>query len=226
MKGYGQFCPVAQASEIVGERWTPLVLRELLCGSRRFNDIRRGVPLMSPTLLSQRLKSLEQAGVIERRRSAGSRTIEYCLTAAGQELFPLIEMLGVWGKRWVKGRLGADADVGLLMWDMHRRIERGRLPEGRTVIQLEFEDAPEGKKRWWLVCSADEVDLCLTEPGFEVDLYIFTDVGTLTRVWLGDLALEEAVRTEAIELHGAREVCVRLKDWLQLSLFAPVARAA
>jgi DNA-binding HxlR family transcriptional regulator len=122
-KGYGQFCPVAKASEIFGERWTPLIMRELLCGSYRFNDLRRGVPLMSPSLLSQRLKTLERAGIVERRPDPENKSYEYHLTQAGQELRPVIELLGVWGQRWARKRVEpGDLDPSLLMWDIHRRL--------------------------------------------------------------------------------------------------------
>ena len=140
MSGYGQFCPIAKAAQVLAERWTPLVLRELICGSTRFNDLRRGVPLMSSSLLSQRLKFLEQEGVIERRQAASGRGFEYHLTDAGRELEPLIMMMGEWGARWVRSRLEPeDLDVTLLMWDMHRTVRPEHFPgaprRGRLRVQ-------------------------------------------------------------------------------------------
>lgn len=225
MKGYGQFCPVAKASEIVGGRWTPLVLRELLCGSRHFNELRRGVPLMSPSLLSQRLKALEKAGIIERDRQ-NMRT-GYTLTEAGEELRPLIEGLGAWGQRWARAQLeDADLDAGLLMWDVRRNVETARLPDHRTVIQFEFADVPGAEGSYWLVGNREEVELCLKDPGFEVDLFVLSDLRTLTHVWLGDLAVGEALRSERIELQGERPLRESFRSWFALSPLAPVERPA
>jgi DNA-binding HxlR family transcriptional regulator len=223
MKGYGQFCPVAKAAEILTERWTPLVLRELICGSTRFNDLRRGVPLMSSSLLSQRLKFLEQEGVIERRTARAGRGFEYHLTDAGRELEPLIMRMGEWGARWVPSRLGPeDRDVALLMWDMRRCVKPENFPRRRTVVAFEFTDAPRNKRRWWLVSEATEADLCLTDPGYEVDLFVVTDVRTMTAVWTGDLSLEAATASGALEAHGPTDLCRRLSAWLGLSAFAPI----
>jgi len=224
MKGYGQFCPVAKAAEILAERWTPLVLRELTCGSTRFNDLRRGVPLMSSSLLSQRLKFLEQEGVIERRAAGPGRGFEYHLTDAGRELAPLINTMGEWGARWVRSRLGPEElDVGLLMWDMQRCVRPTNLPPRRVVVAFEYTDLPPRKRRhWWLVCEGSETDLCLTDPGFEVDLFIATDLRTMTAVWMGDIALRSAMASGALEVQGPAELRRRLADWLGLSAFAPV----
>jgi len=223
MKGYGQFCPVAKAAEILTERWTPVVLRELLLGSRRFNDLRKGVPLMSPTLLSKRLKFLEEAGVIERRRAQSGKGWEYQPTNAAEELRPVVEMLGVWGQRWVRSRLTPDElNPGLLMWDIRRRVDPKQFPARRIVVQFEFSDAAQSKRRWWLVNDKDGVDLCVTAPGFEVDLYIFTDVRTMTAVWMGDVPLMSALDSGRIELDGPQELRRSLRSWLQLSTLAGV----
>jgi DNA-binding HxlR family transcriptional regulator len=223
MKGYGQFCPVAKAAEILTERWTLLVLRELLFGSRRFNDLRKGVPLMSPTLLSRRLKFLEDTGVIERRRSPSGKGWEYRPTDAAKELQPVVETLGVWGQRWVRSRLTADdLDPGLLLWDMRRRVDPKQFPSRRVVVQFEFSDVPRAKRHWWLVSEKDEVDLCVTDPGFEVDLYILTDLRTMTAVWMGDVSLKYAVESGRIDLEGASELKRSLRSWLRLSSLAGV----
>lgn len=223
-KGYGQFCPVAKAAQLVTERWTPLVVRELLCGSRRFNELRRGVPLMSPALLSQRLKQLQDAGVVERRRADTGGHWEYHLTPAGEELRDVIERLGVWGQRWARTPDGeADLDVGLLMWDMRRRVRADHLPAERIVVQIDFGDAPERLAHWWLVL-AREVDVCLIHPGFEVDLRIATDVETMTRIWLGDLTFGAASRSGAVWVGGPERLRRALPEWLGLSAFAGVER--
>jgi DNA-binding HxlR family transcriptional regulator len=227
MKGYGQFCPVAKATEILGERWTLLVVRELLCGSRHFNDLRRGVPLMSPTLLSLRLKQLKRAGIVEhepdRRNKQG---VAYHLTAAGHELMPLVMMLGNWGQRWARSELRRDdLDPGLLMWDMHRRLNTDNLPAQRTVLQFEFRDVPTRKRFWWLVIKRDEVDVCLKRPGYDVDVTITTRLKTLAAVWIGDISLRDAVKQGLIDAQGPSQLTRQLDSWLALSPFAKIIPA-
>jgi hypothetical protein len=178
---------------------------------------------MSPTLLSKRLKFLEEAGVIERRWVQSSKGWEYQPTAAGQELLPVVEMLGVWGQRWVRSQLTPDElDPGLLMWDIRRRVDPNQFPSRRIVVQFEFSDAAQSKRRWWLVNDRDGVDLCVTDPGFEVDLYIFTDVRTMTAVWMGDVPLAYGVESGRIELDGPQELRRSLRSWLQLSTLAGI----
>lgn len=223
MKGYGQFCPLALASEIVGERWTPLVLRELMMGGRRFNDIQSGVPRMSPSLLSKRLRTLQAAGILERRQ-VDTHT-EYTLTPAGEELLPVIEHLAIWGKRWLPATLSDNnADPDLVMWDMHRRIAIDAMPGKRTVIEFEFMDQPAVKQCRWLVSDREGVQLCITDPGFEVDLYVVTDSRTMIWAWYGDISLEKAVKEGAIRLHGPKRLCDAFPGWLKLSLLADVPR--
>jgi len=223
MNGYGQFCPVAKAAEILTERWTLLVLRELLFGSRRFNDLRKGVPLMSPTLLSKRLRFLQAMGVIEKRRAPSGKGWEYRPTNAGKELGPVVEMLGVWGQRWVRSRLTPDdLDPGLLMWDIRRRVDPQQFPSRRIAVQFEFSDVPQAKRRWWLVSEKGGVDFCVTDPGLEVGLYILTDLRTMTAVWMGDISLKHAVESGRVDLEGALELKRTLRSWLQLSTLAGV----
>jgi DNA-binding HxlR family transcriptional regulator len=220
-KGYGQFCPVAKASEIIAERWTPLVLRELLCGSQRFNDIRRGVPLMSPSLLSQRLKELEWAGIIERRAAPEDRGWEYCLTEAGESLRPIVEQLGFWGDRFARSQMkGDDLDPGLLMWDVRRGVKADHLPDGRVVIFFELSGAPKNKKYWWLVKDRDGVDLCMKDPGFDVDLTLSADLRTMTRVWMGDFEIREALGSGKLKLEGSAALKKSFRRWIGLSFFA------
>jgi len=224
MKGYGQYCPIAQAAEIVTERWTPLVLRELLVRGTRFNDIRRGVPLMSPSLLAKRLRSLEEAGVLERRVRSNGGT-EYQLTEAGRELGPLILQLGDWGKRWLRRRVRRDQlDAGVLLWDIRGRVDPGCFPAGRTVVQIEFTDLPAAQRRWWLVNEGNDADLCLTNPGYEVDLYLASTLRTLTEIWMGDVSLQRARDDGMLEIHGRSDLRRRLRSWLQLSPFAGIRR--
>lgn len=226
MRGYGQFCPIAKASEILAERWTPLVLRELLCGSTRFNDLQRGVPLMSRGLLSKRLKELERAGVIRREPLADGQAHEYLLTPAGEELRPLIMGLGEWGQRWARTAYTPDdLDPTLLMWDIRRSIEVDRLPERRVVAAFAFQDVEKtALRRIWLVFERPHVDVCFKDPGFPVDLTIETTLRTMSMVWMGDRSLGECLREGEVRIYGARELRERFGDWLKLSAFADVAR--
>lgn len=226
MRGYGQFCPVAKAAEIFAERWTPLVLRELLCGSRRFGDLHRGVPLMSRALLAKRLAELEDAGIIRSAPRRQGRGREYQLTAAGEELRPVIDRLGEWGQRWARAQIGAeDLDAGLLMWDIHRRLDLDALPSGRVVLRFDFRGAPATMRcprTWWLVLDRPEIDLCLKDPGFPVDLVVTADLRTLTRVWMGDVPLAGALRAGSIRLEGPPALVRAFPAWLRLSSFAGV----
>ena len=224
MRGYGQFCPVAKASEIVAERWTPLVLRELLCGSQRFNDLHRGVPLMSRTLLARRLRELEDAGVIDRRETGAGR--EYHLTRAGEELRPIIEQLGTWGHRWAREDVAGDLDPSVLMWDLRRRIDQSAVPAHKVVVRFDLAGVPRARaaqRTWWLVMEPGEVDLCLKDPGFPVDLTVAADLPALTRVWMGRLDFAEAARRGAVRVEGPRALARAFPGWLGLSTFASVA---
>jgi len=219
--GYGQFCPVAKAAEIVAERWTPLVLRELIAGSCHFNEIRRGVPLMSPSLLSQRLRELEDAGVVERRRSRG-RAHEYVLTPAGNALRPIIESLGMWGDRWARSRIQPrDYDPGLLMWDIRRNIDVALLPaDRRTVVEFDVTGVARELRRWWLVVDGGEIDLCLKDPGHEVDIHVTGHIRAFVEVWMGHLPLPGAVRDGALVFEGPRSLVASFRKSLKLSVFA------
>jgi DNA-binding HxlR family transcriptional regulator len=219
--GYKQFCPVAMASELLCTRWTMVLLRELIAGSTRFNDLRRGVPKMSPTLLSQRLKELEAAGVLERRELKSEKGVfEYRMTASGNDLRPVVEAMGFWGQKWVEASLSLkNLDPSLLMWDMRRNLNPTPLPGGRTVIQFLYRELPESKRSWWLVVEPHgEVDLCWSDPGFDVDLYVSTDLRTMTSIWMGlTTVAQESAR---ITLTGNREIASTMQTWLGLSPFA------
>ena len=217
MMRYGQFCPIAKAAEIVAERWTPLVIAEMLSGSTHFSDIRRGVPLMSQTLLSTRLKELERVGVVERHAGDGGRP-EWRLTEVGRALAPVIQHLGEWGLCYAQDPLQeGDLDVTILTWNIRRRVDPNAFGERRTTVLFDFTDVPQAKRRWWIVNDRDSVDLCPTDPGFPVDLYITTDIRTMIHVWVGKQSLESAVRCDRIEIIGPRILRSRLRSWFLLS---------
>ncbi len=216
---YGQFCPVAMAAEIFCSRWTALVMRELLCGTTRFNELRRGVPRMSPSLLSKRLKELEIAGVIRATPNRKGVT-DYLLTAAGEDLRPLVMGLGIWGQRWVESNLSLkNLDPSLLMWDMRRNLNPEPLPARRTVVQFLYPELPASKRLWWLVIEPDgDVDLCWSDPGFDVDLYVSTDLRTMTAIWMGLTTVER--ERQRVTLTGDRKIAATMQSWLGLSPFA------
>jgi DNA-binding HxlR family transcriptional regulator len=222
---YGQFCPVSMAAEVVCSRWTVLVIRELLCGSTRFNDLRRGVPRMSPALLSKRLKELEQAGIVRVEPTGQPGVNDYRLTRAGEELRGLVEGLGVWGQRWVETSLTLrNLDPPLLMWDMRRRLDPRPFPRGRTVIQFQYPEFDDGRRDWWLVVEDGTVDLCLHDPGHEVDLLVRAPLRVMTAIWMGYCSLRAEMASGALEVEGPPALIRSMPDWLGLSSFAPVKR--
>lgn len=226
-RGYGQFCPIAIAAEVLAERWTPLVVRELLLGSVRFNDLQRGLPRMSSSLLARRLRELEFAGIVERRPGAGGGP-EYHLTPAGRELFPVVEGMGLWAQRWMRHDLAAPAnlDPDLLMWDIRRTVlNRVRPGDRRFVVAFHLAGAPTRKQCWWLVFEPEAVDLCYRDPGFEVDLFVETSLRALTQIWLGHLGLDEALREGRLRLDGSRGEVAAFRSWFALSHFAPAGAA-
>jgi DNA-binding HxlR family transcriptional regulator len=224
--GYGQFCPVAMGAEILCSKWTVLIIRELLCGSTRFNDLRRGVPRMSPTLLSRRLKALEDAGVI-RSEQRGSKGVEYRLTRAGEDLRGIVMDIGRWGQRWVERDISLKAiDPSLLMWDMRRRLNPTHMPPGRSTLKFHFPEAKQGQQDWWLVIDRGKVDLCGFDPGFDVDLYIAGSLRAMTAVWMGLGSMKEAVAKGELELVGDKTLSRTAQEWLGLSVFAKEKKLA
>ncbi len=221
MAAYHQFCPVAQALDLLGERWTLLVMRELLMGSTRFSDLLKGVPRMPRSTLSKRLETLELAGVIRRVDEGDGRGHGYEPTEAGEALRPIIVALGVWGRTHVEGGIKDDQlDAGLLMWDMQRRVRPEAFPEGRTIVRFDFVDGEKGYRRFWIRLEDGEADLCLTHPGFDEDLVVSTDVRTLTEVWAGKRSFHQALRTKVIRAEGRRGLARRMPSWFELSVFA------
>jgi DNA-binding HxlR family transcriptional regulator len=221
---YGQFCPVALASEVLAERWTLLVIRELLAGARRFNDIRRGVPRLSATLLKQRLLTLEHAGIVERKASETTGGPQYSLTEAGLSLRSVVTSIGEWGQRWARDIRPEDLDPGWLIWAMHRRLNTSAMPHGRTVIQIEFVDAPAKQRRFWLVHNDGNVDVCVKEPGYDTTVRVSTRVRTLAEVWRGLRSVQDELREGRIHLEGPSDYCRAFPQWLLLSVYARIAR--
>lgn len=222
MASYGQFCPLSKAMEVLDERWTLLVVRELLLGSTHFNELRRGNPKMSPALLSKRLRSLERAGIV--RRTVESGRSSYSLTPCGRELGPVVAALGVWGVRWI-GELGEqDLDPHLLMWDLQRTIPLAAWPRGRTVVAFEFHDAAPRAARWWLCVTGDDADVCDYDPGFEVTATVSTSLRTMIEIWRGDRAWGQALRAGVVTITGPSTATHAVPTWLGQTSTADVPR--
>ena len=220
-ESYGQFCPVAQAAEVLTERWTLLVLRELLMGSTRFNELQRGVPRMSSSLLSKRLLELERSGLITREPLKGERGYSYRLTPAGEALGPLVVSLGTWSRDWLKREIGAEeADPALLMWDLRRSLRLERLPQEQLVVFFRFRDAEEGKRAWWLVAREESADLCFSDPGFAVDLQVDAETRAMAEVWVGRQELGAAMRAKRVRVTGPEHLVRSVPEWIGLSNFA------
>jgi DNA-binding HxlR family transcriptional regulator len=219
---YHQFCPVAKAMELLDERWTLLVIRELLAGSQHFNDLRRGLPRMSPTLLSKRLSQLVRAGIVERRREG--RDVVYAATAAGEELRPAIELLGAWGMRWT-GELGdADLDPKLLMWDLHRNVDLALIPPGTTVVRFDLGGVAPRQRTWWMVLTPAEVDVCDLDPGHEVAATVAGTLRDLVAIWRGDRSWAESLRAGTVAISGTERVRRKVPLWFRPGNFAAVPR--
>ena len=222
MATYGQFCPVAKAMEVLDERWTLLVVRELLLGSTRFNELRRGVPKMSPALLSKRLRALERAGVVRRTEEGGRSS--YALTESGLELRPIVDALGAWGVRWVGGLGEEDLDPHLLLWDIRRTVPLDRWPRSRTVVAFSFDDVATKARQWWLCVNGDEVDVCDYDPGYDVAATVATSLRALTGIWRGDLTWAQALRSGEVRLDAPGVVRRQVPEWIGQSTLSAVPR--
>lgn len=221
--GHNQFCPIAMASDILCTRWTIMLVRELLLGTTRFNDLRRGLPRMSPALLSKRLRDLETAGVVARRRAESEPDLyEYILTEAGQALKPVVYAIGDWGHHWVTTEASlAHLDVSLLMWNMRRNMDPDPMPAGRSTIQIIYPDLPPARRNWWLLVEpGKETDLCSVDPGYDVDLYITTDLRTMTEIWMGYATIRCAKADNRLTFVGNRALESTFEFWIGSSRFA------
>lgn len=226
---YKQFCPVAMAAEILCTRWTIVLLRELVAGSTRFNELRRGVARMSPALLSQRLKELEAAGIISRTALRGEPGIfEYQLTPSGRELEPIVMAFGIWGQRQIETEASLEnLDVQLLMWDMRRNLNTTPMPKKSSVIHFLYPELPANQRLWWLVVDPQTgVDLCSIDPGFDVDLYVSVDLRTMTAIWMGLGNVRAAIASGRMLLTGDRQLASAMQTWLGLSVFAKEKKLA
>jgi DNA-binding HxlR family transcriptional regulator len=220
---YGQFCPVAKAAEVLGERWTILIIRELLLGSNRFSDLQRALSQISPTLLTKRLNQLQDGGLVIRKTLPKQKRTEYHLTPPGRELLPVVVSLGEWGMKWARGQMSDDElDVELLMHDFSRRIDETQLPGGVTVIQFVFPGLAKFAS-WWVVLEENVGrNLCVDDPGREVDVQIRSDLRTMTEIWAGDTEIRVAKRDGRLQLSGDAALIRTLPAWLRIGMFAHV----
>ena len=224
MSSYGQFCPVAKAMELLDERWTMLVVRELLLGSKHFNDLRRGVPKMSPALLSKRLQTLTRAGVVQRTEVNGRTS--YTLTECGRELNDIVQALSVWGVRWI-GELGdKDLDPHLLMWDIRRNVPVDDWPRARTVLAFRLSGVAAKTSSWWLMVADGKADICDFDPGYDVAAVVSTDLLTLTQIWRGDVSWKRTLLDGSVKIDGPSNVRRAVPTWLGQSSSAAVPRPA
>ena len=224
--GYGQYCPIAVTAEIIAERWTPLVLRALVLGATRYSEIHDSVPRMSPALLTRRLRELERAGVVERRPRTTGRGSDYVLTEAGRELFPVLESMGWWSQKWLRREITRDRnlDPDILMWEIRREARNaGRVLESRRVVRFHLHGVAPPKQRYWLVFESDDVDICLRDPGHEVDLWVEAPMRALVEVWLGHRSLDGALEDSSLKLDGDWGERAAFRDWFVLSRMAALA---
>jgi DNA-binding HxlR family transcriptional regulator len=223
---YGQFCPISKAAEILGERWTFLIIRELLMGARRFTELQRGLGRISPALLADRLRFFETEGLVVRRRINGQRGYEYFPTRACEELKPIIIALGEWGMCWAKNVLATDyLDVEMLILYLERSIDPAKLPGSETVIRFKFNDVP-AQRDWWLLVRDGKVDVCVSDPGRDVDVFFATTARTMSDVWIGARSYRDAILTGDLVVEGDLALTRRISSWLRPSMFADSKRAA
>jgi DNA-binding HxlR family transcriptional regulator len=222
---YGQFCPVAKAMELLGEKWTMLILRELHMGASRFNELQRGLTLISPTILAKRLNELAASEIILRKKIPGQRGNEYFLTQAGKETLPLLKGIGDWGMRWARGDIrDSDIDVELLMTYLQRSIRTDALPGEQSVIRFRFTDLKK-LNNWWLLVKGCNVDICLEDPGREIDVYLTTDLRTMVACWMGDETYRAAIADQRLQLVGPSALTRNIQHWIADSIFAGIPPA-
>jgi DNA-binding HxlR family transcriptional regulator len=222
---YGQFCPIAKATEIIGEKWTLLVVRELLMGGTRFSELQRGLSMISPTMLSKRLDTLEQHGLLMKKKIPNQKGYEYFPTKSCSELLPIIRTLGDWGMRWARSNLTEkDYDVELLMLYLKRSINPENLIGNETVIRFKFTDIKD-YPNWWMLVKGNEVDLCVNDPGKEIDVYFTTTVKTMAGIWMGDTTYKKAIANDELKLVGPKALTKDISSWMEISVFADIAPA-
>ncbi len=222
---YLQFCPLAKASELLCEKWTLLIIRELLMGGKRFNDFQRGMASISPTMLTKRLNELTENGLIVRKKIPGQRGYEYFLSESGKELAPIIQQIGEWGMRWTRSQLpDSELDIELLMLYLERSINPEHLPGDSTILSFNFTDQNQMAK-WWIVVSNDDVDVCTVDPGKEVDIWFNTDLRTMIEIWMGYTSYKAAIREQKLQIIGPSALTNNINSWLDNSVFAEIPAA-
>jgi len=222
---YGQFCPIAKSAEIIGEKWTLLIIRELLMGGSRFNELHRGLSLISPTILSKRLETLSAHGLVLKKKIPGQRGYEYFPTQSCKELLPIIRSLGDWGMNWARSNLTEkDYDVELLMLYLKRSIVARELIGRETVIRFKFIDI-EKYPDWWLVVTGEEIDLCVKNPGKEIDVYFTSSVKTMADIWMGDNSYRRAIREGLLKIVGHEMLTRNVTTWMSNSIFSDLPPA-
>jgi DNA-binding HxlR family transcriptional regulator len=223
---FGQFCPIAKATEIIGEKWTVLIIREALMGSTRYSEFQRGLSLISPTMLAKRLDSLVAHGLLMKKRIPAQKGYEYFPTKSCQELLPIIRSLGDWGMRWARSNLTEkDYDVELLMLYLQRSIVPENLPGNESVIRFKFTDI-QALSEWWLVVTGNQVDVCVKDPGKDVDVYFTSTVKTMADIWMGDITYRNAMTSGVLKMVGHRALTRNVTDWMKLSVFTDLPPAS
>jgi DNA-binding HxlR family transcriptional regulator len=218
----GSLCPAVKAADMIGDKWVLLIMRELFLGANRYNAFQRALPRISPTVLSKRLKQMEENGLIIKKSVTGEKATEYQLTKSGRELGPLIDYMAKWGLRWARRRMKEeDLDVGCFMWDFHRSLNTSELPDGETVFSVAFSDL-ESHSKWWLVAKGDVVDLCTDDPGKDIDLYIHSTLPALAEVWMGDTEIYTAIKSDDVMLTGSSYLMRTATQWFPKSHYADV----
>lgn len=222
---YGQFCPIAKAMELLGEKWTMLLVRELLMGGRRFSELQRGLPQISPSLLTKRLQALEDHGMVIKKNISGQKGFEYFPSEPCKELRPLLEQVGHWGMRWLRDQMTEDDfDLELLMLYLQRSIIPDKLVGDETVIRFNFRDVDEFPT-WWIVVSGEDVDVCIRDPGKDVDVYFNVGLRVMCEVWMGDMSYKRAIADGKLELVGLPALTRNVERWLAPSIFAGIPPA-
>jgi DNA-binding HxlR family transcriptional regulator len=222
---YGQFCPIAKASEIIGEKWTILIIREILMGARRFSELQRGLGTISPTLLTRRLNHLETVGLIFRKTASGQRSHEYFPTTSCEELLPILLSLGDWGMKWARSNLRAEEyDVELLMLYLQRSVQPDKLPPTETIIRFSFNDMTE-KANWWLIADAGDIEACDKDPGKDVDVYFTTTVRAMTDIWMGKLTYRQAQKANIMSIIGHTYLVNNVTTWMANCVFSELPSA-